>query len=101
MHNESNVHKIHEHLNLRSESTKIFTSLKLFLKEFWTIFTDGSGALWKCCAQSVWIFDRQEWDRQKVQFLSFSWKLYLIWYHSIRKEIKPMAWLNAFYNART
>jgi hypothetical protein len=32
MHYENSLHKDHEHLSLRSESTKIFTSLKLFSK---------------------------------------------------------------------
>jgi len=45
MHYENSLHKDHEHLNQRSESAKIFTSLKLFFKiNFWTYFYDGSGA---------------------------------------------------------
>jgi hypothetical protein len=46
MHYENSLHKDHEYLNLRSESAKIFTSLKLYSKNLslWTNFSDGSGA---------------------------------------------------------
>ena len=97
MHYENSLHKVLEHLIWRSESAKKFTSLKLYSKTFWTDFYDGSGALWSIYARNVWIFDRQEWVRRKVQFLLLSNSA---WFELlIRKEIKPMAWFTAFYYA--